>query len=240
MIDEYDKITAKHYRAFRPPLHDIILEKSITNKTTHVLGLDIGCGTGQSSTMLAHFCNQVVGIDPSIDMISKGINHPNVSYSLFNKKHINFEDNTFDIITLAGSLWYAKSQELLNEVIRVGAEKANVIVYDFEVLLEDIRTKIGFDTKADDSSYNHEEDFSGLDNNGIVILKKESERVQLQIAINDLAHLILSVKGQYTYLSEIYGRNELYKTIVNKLRSISDAAHFDIQANTFFTSYCLT
>lgn len=232
MDSEYDSVTAFHYASYRPPLHSVILKECLKGNL-YDFGLDIGSGTGQSSIALADFCDTVAGIDPSTDMLSKGIIHPKVTYSFFDSTRVDFEDNTFSIITLAGSLWYAKSQELLNEIVRVGSEDAIVLVYDFEVLLNDILVGIGFETKPDESAvYNHQEDFSGLTMERMAIIRKGSERVQFKITSQDLAHLILSVKGQYTFLAQTHDTANLYHKIVERLPTISDA-----EANTFYTSY---
>jgi len=237
MPAEYDDITAFHYAAYRPSLHSDILKRCLGNES-YDSGLDIGCGTGQSAIALADSCNSVVGIDPSEDMISKAIPHAKIGYSRFDKQRIASKDNTFDIITLAGSLWYAKSQELLDEIIRVGCENAVVLVYDFEVLLKDALTKVGADTASDiENSYNHQEDFSGLNGNTLTLIEKSSDRVSKQIAIADLAHLILAVKRQYASLVERYGSSGLYDKLVLSLSSGSDSAYFTVQANTFATLY---
>jgi len=151
MSIEYDTTTALHYSSYRPSLHGNIL-KTFLGKKSFNLGLDIGCGTGQSAIALANFCHNVIGIDPSVDMISNGIAHPNIRYSLFDKSRIDFDDNTFDISTLAGSLWYAKSQMLLNEIVRVSSNNGLIFIYDFEVLLNDILSILGFETESDSDS----------------------------------------------------------------------------------------
>lgn len=237
MAVEYDDITAFHYASYRPSLHKLILKRCLDDASFNS-GLDIGCGTGQSAIALADFCDMVTGIDPSTEMISKAIIHSKVSYKFFDKNHISCEDSAFPIITMAGSLWYAKSQKLLDEIVRVGAENALVLAYDFEVLLEDILDKISFVGKGDSlSTYNHQEDFSGLNADKIVELKKGSERVSIQVDVNDLVHLILSVKEQYTFLRDLYGSHDLYDKIVRKLSATTDSAFFEIQGNIFFTLY---
>ncbi|MEP3208772.1 MAG: class I SAM-dependent methyltransferase [Maribacter sp.] len=239
MTNDYDAISALHYASYRPSLHVEILRRYLSS-TQYNAGLDIGCGTGQSAIALAEFCQSVIAIDPSPEMISRAIAHSKVNYTLFDKKHFACQDNTFDIITLAGSLWYAKSQQLLDEIVRVGSENCMVIVYDFELLLDDILTKIGFDTRGDSLlTYSHTEDFSGLDTHQITKIDKSSERVQIQIATKDLTHLLLSVKEQYTSMVDLYGSNALYDTIKSMLSALSDSGSFTIQANTFATVYRL-
>ncbi|MEO9894623.1 methyltransferase domain-containing protein [Aurantibacter sp.] len=81
MSADYDTINAEHYAAYRPPLHQVILEKCLQKKT-HNIGLDIGCGTGNSSIALAKFCNRVIGIDPSKSMLERALLHAIVSYQI--------------------------------------------------------------------------------------------------------------------------------------------------------------
>lgn len=91
-------------------------------------GLDIGCGTGQSSIALSNFCDQVIGVDPSREMLSKSLTHGNVTYKYSNCLHFNFPYRYFDIITLVGSLYYAKTQQLLNEIVRESKRSAKIII----------------------------------------------------------------------------------------------------------------
>ena len=60
----YDETIAIHYAAYRPPLHEIILKKSLNSAGNPRIGLDIGCGTSRSSQALKEYCHYVVGIDP--------------------------------------------------------------------------------------------------------------------------------------------------------------------------------
>ena len=62
MIKEYDNITALHYAAYRPSLHAKILKARFDYSKKFELGLDVGCGTGQSSIALANYCKSVIGM----------------------------------------------------------------------------------------------------------------------------------------------------------------------------------
>lgn len=115
---DYNAITARHYAAYRPPLHSLILGRCLEDENKFTLGLDIGCGTGQSSIALYEFCERVIGIEPSTEMLSGALTHPHVDYVFFDQERIDFPDNSFDVVTLAGSLFYAKSQILLDEILR--------------------------------------------------------------------------------------------------------------------------
>lgn len=233
---EYDKITAFHYASYRPPLHLKVLKKTLGEKLYNS-GLDIGCGTGESSIALSEFCNHVVGIDSSSDMLSKGKRHAKISYSFIDKTQINFKDASFNIITLAGSLWYAKSQQLLDEIVRVSDTHSKILIYDFQVFLEDVLGRLGFEKQESVGDYNHQENFFGLYTGAIKKLNEGHERVQIEMTAKELAHLILSVKEQYLFFEELYGSGELFTIVVEKISSDSRSKSFNIQADTFFTLY---
>ncbi|MEO1263881.1 MAG: class I SAM-dependent methyltransferase [Bacteroidota bacterium] len=237
MHNEYDQQIAHHYGAFRPSLHFPILNKCINDKIFK-LGLDVGCGTGQSSIALINFCEKVIGIDPSKDMLEKGIKNENIMYQYFSGKSLPFENNQFDIVTFAGSLFYAKSQLLVDEVNRVIKDKGNVVVYDFEILLDDVLVKLNVQPIKDTAiKYNHEENFSGLNQGKLKTKKISAEMMSIKIAPSDLAHLLLSSKENYNLLGEKFGAEELFKKIKRELIQLNKNENFSIEAGIYFSVY---
>lgn len=234
MFNEYDAITAEQYASFRPNLHDKILKKCFSKNFS--LGLDIGCGTGHSSIALSKFCNRVIALDPSTSMIEKAIENSNVEYHIFDGTILNFESNNFDIITFAGSLHYAKSQQLLDEIIRVTTNKGLVVVYDFEMLLADILKKLKF--KSDrKKTYDHEADFSGLQAKAISLINEGKEVAQIEISPSKMAHLLLSVKEHYRFFEEEYKKDKLHQELSERLTKLADSKNFFIKSNLFFKVY---
>ena len=59
---------AHHYRAFRPPLHYLIL-KNCLGKRKFKKTLDIGCGVGNSNIALTNFSKKVIGYDINKEML---------------------------------------------------------------------------------------------------------------------------------------------------------------------------
>ncbi len=236
MIDEYDDVTAYHYRAYRPPLHGEILAECIENKGKYAKALDIGSGTGHSSLALTHFCDEVFGVEPSSLMRQQALKHANVEYFDYDKSRLPFDDATFDLITLAGSLYYAKSQRLLDEIVRVGTRDGSVIVYDFELLLDE--TLHGLNLKnLGESSYNHQEDFSGLSEQKLSQIRAGSNEMEVKIGASDLAHIVLSIKAFYVYLVDLHGKERLLEKIANLLRPIVDREGFTTKAKTYYKVY---
>jgi ubiquinone/menaquinone biosynthesis C-methylase UbiE len=239
MHEQYNQKIAEHYAAYRPSLHQSILKKCLYPKSAFSLGLDIGCGTGQSALALAHFCEKVIGIDTSKDMLQKAKPHAKVTYEHCNGTDLYFSDNCFDVITFAGSLYYAKSQELLNEILRVCTSEARIVIYDFEILLDETLIKLGVvPPSAENINYNHAVNFSGLNERHISLRRTRNEETSIEINAENLAHLLLSDNNHYTLLSHKFGSANLFSKLVSKLSQLApkETPHL-ISAQLYFSVY---
>ncbi len=238
MTMEYDHITALHYAAYRPSLHTEILKSHLSSKPSYTLGLDIGCGTGRSSISLSNFCKKVIGVDPSKEMLDKSLNHSRITYKLADSNALNFDNDEFDIITFAGSLFYAKSQAVLNETIRVAKNKCKIIIYDFEIVLEPVCKQLGLENEPTPSSnYDHQINFSGLNEQFIKLIIEQINQVKLDIEPSDLAHLLLSSKNNYARLVHKFGITTIYDKTVKQLQAIFTNEKISLNATTYMTSY---
>ncbi len=238
MSIEYDQITAFHYSAFRPSLHSQILNDHLEENEKYNLGLDVGCGTGHSSIALTNFCEKVIGVDPSKEMLKKSIKHTKVEYAFSDGKNFNFENDYFDVITFAGSFYYAKSQQLLNEVIRVSQQGTKILVYDFEIILDDIISLLKIENLSEHTSnYNHEENFSGLNQKNIILENEFKKSISVEMSVSNLSHLLLSSKDNYYLLCNTFGSEKLYSKVCQKLTSILKTEKSTIGAMTFSTIY---
>ncbi|WP_422084034.1 class I SAM-dependent methyltransferase [Ulvibacterium sp.] len=241
MAGEYDQITAFHYAAFRPSLHLPILKECLKTDTERSLGLDVGCGTGQSSMALTHFCKKVIGIEPGKEMLEKSIADPEITYSHYNGQNFEFPDNFFDLITFAGSLYYGKSQQLLDEVVRVGKHNSQIIIYDFELALDVILEMLNLKPLVvQELDYDHLVNFDGLNQEHVNVEKEKVGDMSIEIAIPDISHVLLSYKDNYNQLLQSLGENGLYDAVSQKLRSIIKSESTFIEAKTYATVYRIT
>ncbi len=238
MVHAYDQVQAHHYHAYRPPLHDLILGKCISADTQYHAGLDVGCGTGKSSVALIHYCNEIVGVDPSPAMLQFAIRHPKVKYHVFDGKLLTFDSGTFDLVTFAGSLFYAKSQTLVEEVVRVSQHRAKIIVYDFCVHVESVLHSLGF-KKDDKKIYNYQEDFSGSTTAEIVPEENFEEELMFGINQKNLVHLLLSSTNNYNMLSREFGVVNLEQILEEMLHDRNLLKKNKISATIFASSYRL-
>lgn len=234
----YDKITSYHYSMYRPPLHELILQDHLETNKTYNLGLDIGCGTGRSTVALSKYCKNVIGIDPSMQMLENAKPNPKVEYRIYNRKNLEFQDQLFDIVTFAGSLYYAKSQHLLNETIRVTSKGSQILVYDFKIHLNNILQDLtNLPRDNFDIEYHYQENFSGLE---IINLKKrysQKEEVSLDISQKNLVHLILSSQEYYKELSKKFGDKNIEEAIHTALSNTGSNFRSKISASIYYTKY---
>ncbi|MGB5554687.1 MAG: hypothetical protein WBM83_08530, partial [Flavobacteriaceae bacterium] len=138
--------------------------------------------------------------------------------------------------TLAGSWFYAKSQVLLNELVRTGRHNAKIVLYDFELVFDDLFTKLHLKI-AEPSPYDHQLDFSGLLEDGVVKMERYEEELEVVMSANELAHCILSVKDFYLYLINDNNEKEIMATLVRRLNDMTDDGRFTIFSKIYATVY---
>ncbi|XP_078507142.1 putative methyltransferase DDB_G0268948 [Lissotriton helveticus] len=86
------------------------------------LAVDVGCGTGQSTRLLASHFQKVVGIDISEAQIQEAKNAgvlPNMSYIVAPAEKIPFEDGSVDLITASVAAHWFEVEEFIRETDRV-------------------------------------------------------------------------------------------------------------------------
>ncbi|WP_194974732.1 class I SAM-dependent methyltransferase [Aquiflexum lacus] len=236
MKHEYDVIIAENYAAYRPPLHDLILKKCLKGyqKSKFKLGLDVGCGTGQSSVALTGFCEKVIAIDPSPEMLVMAKSNRRISYKSFDGKNLDFPDDQFDIVTFAGSLFYAKSQRLFDETLRVTKRDGLILIYDFEIMMDEFQRDLGILVEKSLEGYDHWLDLSGLDTYGISKLFTQKERIKIQVSPKEMTHLLLAEYGVYQALLSKYPDVIPFDMVYGKLKNL----HLqELPVDIFYTLY---
>lgn len=233
MSEEYNQAISKHYAAYRPPLHQVILQANLGVLPQFQLGLDIGCGTGVSTLALAKYCQQLHGVDPSTSMIEQTKPSAGIEYHVGDGEHVPLPDNSVDVVTFAGSLSYAKSAALVTELQRVCQSAAHVVVYDFEVLLEKPLELLGIEMELTESNYDHAINFSDCD--AFQAMKVYKETVELEVSAEELAHVLFSSSKRYNKLVEAFSGDDPFANAVEALKHLSQK-HV-IQADTYFAMY---
>ena len=113
---------AQNYAAARPTypsaLYDLILSRCGSLRGTCI---DVGCGTGQATLVLANHFDSVIGVDPSATQLENAPRHPKVSYRLGTcEEHLaTFADNSVSCIVSAQAVHWMDIPALYKEVNRV-------------------------------------------------------------------------------------------------------------------------
>ena len=236
-MSEYDAITAYYYAAYRPPLHRQLLGQVLRSRKGR--GLDIGCGTGHSTRALADYCEHVIGIDPSAEMLALAGTNAGVRYEQHAGDTLPFADLQFDVVTFAGSLYYAKSARLLKEVIRVGKPGARVIVYDFYLPLDGFYRLLGEQEDLPPLDYDHTVDFSDIANSRL----RETHRIQgqesVQMGWEAVACLMLSDRRILRRLLPRLGSKDISAALAELIgESVGERfSSVSIPTTTYLTAY---
>ena len=232
MAERYDGIAAAHYSAYRPPLHQMILKRLLPGEAFAV-GLDVGCGTGYSAVALAEHCVRVYGIDPSPTMLSAAMAHEKVVYLGGAGECIPLRSRSVDVVTFAGSLFYADADATRQEIRRVCRDRAVVVVYDFKVLLGELLRRFGINPGVEGSGYDHRANFSGA--SGFVELAVGSERVNVHTTAPELAHILLSDVHRFDHFAKRYCASDPLPGLVGELQRTYDRATID--ADIYYSKY---
>jgi len=218
MTEQYNQSVAKHYAAYRPPFHHLILSRVIRQDESFQTGLDIGCGTGYSTIALTDYCERVFGLDPNEPMLEKASENPKITYICGTGNDLSFvPTQSIDIVTFAGSLFYAKSDSLRNGLLKTCNREAAIIVYDFEVLIGKVMTEIGIDLPPVSSDYDHSVNFSDWTEFFPEVL--ETEQLDLELSSAEFAHVMLADSNRFIAFSERFQTGDPYTPLVDYFES---------------------
>lgn len=231
--ERYDEDAAAHYSAYRPPLHSLILGKVLRHDTPAAVGLDVGCGAGHSAIALARYCANVFAIDASPFMLARAIKGDRVTYFAARAEQLPIRDNTVDLITFAGSLFYADRDSACVEIRRVSSRNAEVIVYDFEILLDEILQRCGIDARTAGSTYDHAANLSREP--GFTEVVAKTERLSLEMSASELTHVLLSDSNRLDQFVNKYGTTDPSGLLERDLHSSSD--RFSVDADIYYSKY---
>lgn len=93
--------------------------------------LEVGCGEGRMSTLLAQKSGEFIAIDPDEQSIEKAKSeHPNVDFRVGSGEALDFADGSFPVILFTLSLHHQESNLALKEAHRVLAANGQLIILE--------------------------------------------------------------------------------------------------------------
>ncbi len=237
MTHQYTNQIAKHYAAFRPELHGLILRLLIRSDEHFNTGLDIGCGTGYSAIALAYHCDRVIGLEPSQPMLDKATLHPKVSYLHGSGDDLSVvAENWLDVISFAGSLFYTKTDRLKTELLRKLAPDGVVLIYDFRIELENLIESLGVSCRSMTPGYNHAENLSDWPEFTTEVTS--TDQVHLKLSAQDASHLLLADLDRYESFRERFPHADIFDCLTEQI--MQDNPEPQVQADIYYARYSLS
>jgi len=134
------------YARYRPTYPKDLYEYILSFVKEKNIAWDCATGNGQAAVVLADHFKKVIATDISAAQIDKAIKKDNIEYSVCSAESTLFEENTFDLVTVAQAYHWLKWKEFKKEVVRVCKPEAIIAIWTYN------RNKIG-DKKIDDAIF---------------------------------------------------------------------------------------
>ncbi len=128
------------YARFRPQYPPALASDLAALAPARGLAVDVGCGTGQLTTLLADHFDRVVGLDPSEDQIASATAHARVSYASASATTLPLADRSVDLVTAAQAAHWFDLRAFYAEVRRVSTPGGVIalVTYGVPRLPEDL------------------------------------------------------------------------------------------------------
>jgi ubiquinone/menaquinone biosynthesis C-methylase UbiE len=234
MTHEYSESVAKHYAAYRPALHELILQRLVRTDDRFRMGLDMGCGTGYSAVALVEYCDRVFGLDPNQPMLDKATAHPKISYvNGYGEDLSVLDQDQFDVISFAGSLSYTKNHKLKSELLRTLAPNGVVFVYDFQVHLDDLSASIGECCLSATLGYDFAENLSDWSEFATEVVS--TDQVFIQLSAQEATHILLANSDRYRLFQERFSDKDPFDSLTDHIRRQDDEPR--LNADIYFARH---
>ncbi|HEL5399986.1 TPA: class I SAM-dependent methyltransferase [Stenotrophomonas maltophilia] len=114
----------RNYAAHRPDYPAALASFLASSCSARALAIDVGCGNGQLTCLLAPHFDAVLGMDPSADQIANAAPAAGVSYQQASAEQLPLADASADLIAVAQAAHWFDLPAFYAEVRRVAAPGA--------------------------------------------------------------------------------------------------------------------
>jgi ubiquinone/menaquinone biosynthesis C-methylase UbiE len=135
------------YSRYRPTYPKELYDYILSFVKEKNIAWDCATGNGQAAVVLADHFKKVIATDISAAQIEKAISKENIEYIVCPAESTLFEENTFDLVTVAQAYHWIKWDEFKREVIRVCKPGAIIAIWTYH------RNTAGH-KKVDEAVYN--------------------------------------------------------------------------------------
>lgn len=122
------------YALYRPAYPPALAAWLAAQAPRHRLAVDVGCGNGQLTHLLASHFTEVEGIDPSADQIANASPAANVRYACAAAEQLPAADASADLITAAQAAHWFDLPRFYDEARRIAAPGAVLALISYGVL----------------------------------------------------------------------------------------------------------
>jgi ubiquinone/menaquinone biosynthesis C-methylase UbiE len=130
MKDLFSK-QAKTYAQFRPEYTDELYDFILQHVDNQQVAWDCATGNGQAAKVLAGHFTKVYATDLSQKQLDNAVQKDNIFYSNQTAESTNFDDNTFDLITVAQAVHWFDFDKFYAEATRVAKPNATIAVWGY-------------------------------------------------------------------------------------------------------------
>jgi SAM-dependent methyltransferase len=125
------------YAAYRPTYPASLVDYLAGLCRDTDLALDVGCGSGQLSVLLAERFNQVIATDASEQQVANAEPHPKVEYRVAPAERSGLAERSVDLITAAQAAHWFDLPRFYTEARRVGKPGGALALITYGVLETD-------------------------------------------------------------------------------------------------------
>ena len=123
---------AAGYAVYRPHYPPTLAAWLATAAPARKLAWDVGCGSGQLSTLLGDHFEKVIATDASSAQIERAAAHPRVEYRMEPAESSSLASSSADLITVAQAAHWMKLDAFYKEARRVAREGALIALVAYE------------------------------------------------------------------------------------------------------------
>lgn len=124
---------SQDYALFRPHYPDALGKMLAELAPSTQLALDVGCGSGQFSEVLANDFDQVIAIDGSAEQLAQAKPHPKIQYCQAFAENIPLAYQSVDLISVAQAAHWLDLDKFYAEVHRIAKPNAILALITYGV-----------------------------------------------------------------------------------------------------------
>ena len=133
------------YAAFRPTYPKALAERLAQQAPNRSLALDVGCGTGQLSVLLAEQFERVEAVDVSADQLAHAEQRGNLRYQLSPAESLPFADASMALVSVGQAAHWFDLPRFYAEAQRVAQPGALLALVTYTVMSIEAPLSASFD-----------------------------------------------------------------------------------------------